>query len=315
MITAYWRPKDRIVEAKLEVSKSKKTVWVDCLNPSKAELAQVAKLTGVDVVEFNEHSVDYERPTTIENEKCSLVIFAAPVLKKYTADVTSFAIFLCKNNNIITIRTEQEMGGISRFRQELLDKNPKYFDSPTKTVQSLLQKIIDTYFEHFDLFQEAADRIEAIVFEKPQKKAVEEVFKIRKSILFFHKGLVANREVILQIEKQHISRITKKDIPEFRDLYNDLVQLVDTADTQRNVLTGILDIYTSSVSNQMNNVIKKLTVVASYVLIPTLIASIYGMNFRFMPEIPWQWGYPFSLGLMVFSILAVYFYFRRSKML
>jgi len=315
MITVYSRPKGKIVESKLDALKSKKTAWADCFNPTKKELEELSKLTNVPVLEFSEHIVDYERPATIEAENYSLIVFGAPVLKKHGAEATSLAIFLCRNQTVVTIRTEEELEGVAKLRQELLEKNPKYFDSVTRTVQVLMEKIIDTYFEHLDLFQEAAERIEAIVFQNPQKKAIEEVSKIRKTMLFFHKALIANREAVLSIEKQHISRLAKKELPEFRDVYNDIVQLIDTTDTLRNILISIVDIYTSTMSNQLNQAIKKLTVVASYVLIPTLIASIYGMNFRFMPEIPWKWGYPFSLGLMIVSILIVYYYFRKSKMI
>lgn len=315
MIKAYWRSKDKIVEDSIEASRSKKNVWLDCVSPTKQELEQLSKVTGVDVHEFRERLVSYERPTTVEGEGYSLMVFGAPVLKKKGARVASVAVFVCKDQTLITLRTEEDTGGIERFRKELLEKNPKYFDSLTITLFNLLQKIIDTYFEHIDIFQESADKIETSVFENPQKKAIEDIFKIRKSLLFFHKALVANREVVLQIEKEHLSKLSKKDVRKFRDLYNDIVQLVDTVDTQRNILTGIVDIYTSASANQMNQVIKRLTVVASYVLIPTLIASIYGMNFHVMPEISRVWGYPFSLGLMLASIIIVYIYFRRSKLL
>jgi magnesium transporter len=302
------------VEGKLDALRSKKTTWVDCFNPTKKELEDISKLTGVPVIEFKEHLLSYERPTTLEDDSFSLIVFGAPVMHKDRTVATSFAIFLCKNNNIITIRTE-EMEGILKFKNDIIEKNYKRFDSVTKTVQLMLELIIDTYFEYMDNFHEQADKIEAAVFKKPQKRSIEDLFKVRKSVLFFHKALIANREVLLAIEKQHVSRLTKKDLPEFRDLRDDVMQLIDTEDMLRTMLTGILDIYTSSLSNQLNQAMKKLTVIASYVLIPTLIASIYGMNFRFMPEIPWKWGYPVSLGMMIISIVAVYFYFKKSKML
>ncbi len=314
MITVYWRPQGTVVKGNIESLRSKKTVWVDCLNPTKQELEEISKLTHVPVPEFQDRVVDYERPTTSEEEKYSLIVFGAPVLNKGVGEGTSLAIFLCNNQNLVTIRTE-EIEGMTKFKEDVLAKNPKHIDSSTKMVQFMLARIIDTYFEHLELFQESADKIESTVFENPQKKAIHETFKIRKAMLIFHKTLVANREVISSIEKHQLSRLDKKDIDGFRDMREDVLQLMDTADTLRNVLTVILEIYTSSMSNQMNQVIKKLTVVASYVLIPTLIASIYGMNFRFMPEIPWKWGYPFSLALMIASILLVYYYFRKSKML
>ena len=314
MITIYWRPKGEVIQGKIEALRSKKTVWVDCFNPTKKELENISQLVGVPASEFNEHVVDYERPTTVEDETYSLIVFGAPVLNKGVGEGTTIAIFICKNQNIITIRTE-EIEGLSKFKEEILGKSPKYVDSSTKIVQMMLASIIDSYFEHLELFQESADKIESTAFENPQKKVIHDTFKIRKAMLLFHKTLVANREVLLAVEKKHLRRMNKKDLAEFRDMKDDVMQLIDTADTLRSVLTGVLDIYNSSVSNQMNHVIKKLTVVASYVLIPTLIASIYGMNFRNMPELFWEWGYPFSLALMVFSVLAVYFYFRKSKML
>ncbi|NQU79599.1 magnesium/cobalt transporter CorA [Candidatus Woesearchaeota archaeon] len=314
MITAYWRPNGKVVKGSIDALKSRKTAWIDCINPTTAELEKISKLTGVPAVDFSEHIVNYERPTTIESDKYSLIIFGSPVARKHLADVASCAIFLCNKHNIVTIRTK-EIEWADKFRDELINKNPKYFDSRTRTVQVILEKMIDSYFDHLEKFQEATDKIESIVFKNPQRKSVEETFKIRKVMLFFHKTLVANREVMLAIEKQHISRLNDKKIQDYRDMREDIIQLIDTTDTLRSVLTSVLDIYTSAVSNQMNQAMKKLTVIASYVLIPTLIASIYGMNFRFMPEIPWKLGYPFSLALMIVSILVVYFYFKKTKML
>ena len=113
-----------------------------------------------------------------------------------------------------------------------------------------------------------------------------------------------------------MKEIDKKNIKRFRSLYNDITQLIDTEGTYRDIMTGTLEIYLSSVSNNLNQVMKTLTIVASFILLPTLIAGIYGMNFHFMPEINTQfgqkYGYYFALFLMAFSILLMYFYFRRK---
>jgi len=100
-------------------------------------------------------------------------------------------------------------------------------------------------------------------------------------------------------------------------LYNDVTQLIDMEGTYRDILTGTLDIYLSSISNNLNQVMKTLTIVASFVLIPTLISGIYGMNFSKaspynMPELYWQYGYFFALGLMLFSIIFTYIFFRKK---
>ncbi|MFH1063504.1 MAG: magnesium/cobalt transporter CorA [Candidatus Woesearchaeota archaeon] len=313
MIDIYYRPENRVVQGKLKNLKSRKTVWVDCFNPSKQEIDDVCAIAGIPKQEFKEHLLGYERPTTLETEDYSLVVFGAPIQRGNTR-VSSLALFICKNQTVVTLRTA-EIDALARVKREMLDKNPKYLDSSTALLQIILERIISSYFEHMERFQEHTDHIEAIVFKAPQKEAVEETFKIRKSVLLFQKALVANKEAILSIEKGNLSRLSKKDVVDFRDIREDVMQLIDSGDTQRIILTGVLDIYTSSVSNQMSEVIKKLTVVASYVLIPTLIASIYGMNFKNMPELSWQWGYPFSMGVMALSIFSVWYYFRKSKMI
>lgn len=313
MLTVYSRQNGNIVSGSIDALKLK-TDWIDCLNPTKNELITLSKLSNIPLEVLKERLVSYERPTTLEASNFSMIVFGAPVVKKNEHTVASIAIFICKNKDIITVRTE-ETKSIDDFKNELLEHNPAYFDSNTKTVRVILEWVIDSFFDYLETFEEKTDELEAVTFERPNKKAITETFKIRKALLFFHKTLVANREVIVSIEKEYLSRIEKKEIKEFKELREDILQLIDATDTLRNILTGILELYTSSMSNLTSHTIKKLTVVASYVLIPTLIASIYGMNFRFMPEISWKWGYPFSLGIMSISILAVYLYFRKSNML
>lgn len=314
MLNVYAKEKNKVVKTELKILKSKTVAWVDCYKPTKDELEQLSTITKVPVTEFKQHITKYERPNTFEFESYSLIVFGVPYVENKNIKITSIAIFLFNNRNIVTIRSE-EIDGITNFMHDLIEKNPKYFDSHTKTVRVLLEKILNDYFIFLDMFQDIAERIEGIVFHNTQSKSIEEVFRLKKTMLFFHKALLANREVILAIEKEYVSKLSRKEIHEFRDLYNDLVQLIDEEETLRDILTGVTNIYMSSVSNNLNQAMKKLTVVASYVLIPTLIASIYGMNFKVMPEIPWVWGYPFSIGLMILSILAMYLYFKHSKWL
>ena len=105
--------------------------------------------------------------------------------------------------------------------------------------------------------------------------------------------------------------ITKPNIHLFRDLHYDVTELIEMETTYRDILSGTLEIYVSTISNNLNEVMKKLTVYGSYILVPTLIAGIYGMNFQHMPEIPWIWGYPFALGLMVFTVILMHSGFKR----
>ncbi|MFH0867931.1 MAG: CorA family divalent cation transporter, partial [Candidatus Woesearchaeota archaeon] len=180
----------------------------------------------------------------------------------------------------------------------------------------LLDEILNAYFSILDTLEEKIDKIEDKVIEKPDKATVGNIFSVKKTLIFFHRALAANREVITSIEKEYVANIDKKNVKRFRALYNDVTQLIEMEGTYRDILTGTLDVYLSSVSNNLNHVIKTLTIGASFVLIPTLIASIYGMNFEFMPEIHTalgqRFGYYFALVLMALSIIISYAFFKKK---
>lgn len=318
MITVLQKKGKKVVELKLEELKKQAirtnaAVWIDAQNPTGEELHALSDILGFPYSELREHTTKYERPRRFEFEKYSMLVLAVPINEKGITR-TSVSFFIHPKNNILTIRT-RPVEAIEYLKKELLEKETDYIESPVKLLCRLMERIVDDYFQQQDEFQEVADNIETAVLHKPDNTHIEQLFKLKKQLLFSHKALVANREVIRDVENGRIAKLTTKEVYEFRDVYNDVVQLIDANETLRDIVTGVIDIYISSISNQLNKVMKKLTVMASYVLIPTLIASIYGMNFRFMPEIPWKWGYPFSIGLMIFSILVMYIYFKKVKWL
>ena len=136
---------------------------------------------------------------------------------------------------------------------------------------------------------------------------------IKKVLIYFHRSLIANREVIAGIEKEYLNEIKKKELKRFRELYNDVIQLIDMSETYREILTGSLDMYLSTISNNMNLSMKRLTVYATFILLPTLISGLYGMNFRYMPELYWPWGYWYALGLMALSVILLFIFFKKKK--
>lgn len=314
MIRVYKYVKGAIKGGSLSDLNSKKSmVWVDCFNPSPKELKEICSYTKIPLGDLKETVDEEERPKVMDIENYSLIIVRAPLFGKDEILTTPISTFLSKNkNNVITIRLK-EIRAVERIK-DLMEKGKiKFLEKGIGSfVYKLLDEILNTYFNVLDKVDENIDKIEERVFEKPDRTTVEHIFETKKTLIYFHKALTANREVITAIEKEYVAHIQRKDIKQFRTLYNDVVQLIDEEGTYRDVLTGTLDIYLSSVSNNLNIVMKKLTAMASFVLIPTLISGIYGMNFRMMPELYWTYGYFFALGLMVLSITAMYIYFKKK---
>ena len=292
--------------------------WAECVSPTPKELEDISKKAKIPVKELREVLDKEKRPKVYDLENYSVIIVRAPWVGHEEISTTPISIFISKNkNNIITIELKK-VNSINKIKGLILEKKfDIYVDGLSLFTYRLLDKILDAYFSIFDILEEKIDAIEDEVVRRPNKSTVHSIFAVKKTLIFFHRALTANREVITAIEKEYIINIDKKNIKRFRDLYNDATQLIDMEGTYRDILTGTLDIYLSSLSNNINQVMKTLTIIASFVLIPTLISGVYGMNFSSaspynMPELYWQYGYFFALGLMLVSIIFTYIFFRRK---
>ena len=316
MIKVYKYEKGDVHEVGVNELSSPATIWADCHNPTKADLQELSEKAGLNASDIKEALDKEERPRLFDMDNYTQIVFRAPYFENDEISTTPVTILISKKlNNVITLRLH-ELRTVTTFHQLIKDGKYSIFERGVSYfVYRFLDEIFNTYFLVLDEVEEQIDKIEDEVIEKPDKKTVRQIFVIKKTLIYFHKSLTANREVITAIEKEYASNITKRDIQHFRMLYHDVVQLIDMVATYRDVLTGTLDLYLSAVSQTLSNVMKKLTAMGSFVLIPTLIASVYVMNFRYLPELEWKYGYFFSLGLMVLSVTFLYIYFKKKNWL
>ncbi len=314
MITTMEYKDEKIVKDDLKDITSPKTFnWVDVVEPTKEELKTIASITKIPIHHLHMAVEEEERPKVVEIDgPFSLLIFGAPSFEEDEITTTPVFMYISKQHNyIITIR-KRDAKSISKLKNSekinsFFDKGPSYF------TYRLMDAILSAYFDVLDDVEDIIDKIEDKVLKEPDIHIVEKIFETKKTLIYFTKTMTANREVISSIERGYVHEIDKRRAPQFIALYNDTVQLVDMSTTFREILTGTLDTYLSSVSNNLNHIMKTLTVGASFVLIPTLIASVYGMNFKVMPELYWKYGYVFSIGLMVVSSFAIWLFFKKKK--
>ena len=317
MLRVYKFQKGGVKSGSLNDLSSSSICWADCTNPTKKELKDISEKAKIPLNELKSVLDEDERPKVSDVEKYSLIIVRTPWIKDDDILTTPLSIFISKDkNNIITI-TLKETHAIRKIKK-LIDtkKIDLYSMGMSFFTYKLLDEVLDAYFFVLDTLEERIDLIEDHVIEKPDKISVRNIFSVKKTLIYFHKALTANREVISSIEKEYVTNIDKKNIKRFRALYNDVTQLIDTEGTYRDILTGTLDVYLSSVSNNLNKVMKTLTIGASFILIPTLISGIYGMNFQYVPEmhtaLGQRFGYYFALGFMVLSVVVSYLFFKKK---
>jgi magnesium transporter len=185
----------------------------------------------------------------------------------------------------------------------------------------MLDEIVDGYLDVIDRFEDAADDIEdAVATEEDgaegetMRSLAQRIFRLRQQVVRFRRLAAPMREVIdLLIETPTI--VTAPLTPYFRDIMDHVIRTTELNDNIRDLLTSARELQLAQVANRQNVVMKQLTAWAAIILIPTLIAGIYGMNFRHMPELDWAFGYPFALALMGVTAYLLYRSFRKREWL
>jgi len=182
-------------------------------------------------------------------------------------------------------------------------------------VYALLDAVVDNYFVVLERIGEKIEGIEDEIVTNPSPETLQAIHDLKRQMILLRKSVWPLREVISRLERWE-SKLINKSIDIFlRDVYDHTIQVIDAVETYRDMLSGMLDIYMSSVSNRMNEVMKVLTIIATIFIPLTLVAGIYGMNFTYMPELEWIWGYPFILLIMLAVVIVMLFYFRKRKWL
>jgi magnesium transporter len=165
---------------------------------------------------------------------------------------------------------------------------------------ALIDAIVDHYFVILEAVGDKMEDLEAELLDNPTRDTVEIIHEMKQEMIYMRKHIWPIREIINGLVKTESSLIQEQMHVYFRDVYDHTIQIIDTIESYRDILAGMLDIYLSTVSNKMNEVMKVLTIIATIFIPITFVAGIYGMNFKFMPELEWRWGY-----VMVWAIIVV----------
>ncbi len=180
---------------------------------------------------------------------------------------------------------------------------------------SLLDAVVDNYFVALERLGENIELIEDEVVETPTQATVQKLYRLKRELIFLHKSVWPLREVVGSLGKRESGLIKDPTVIYFRDVYDHVIQVIDSVEIYREMLTEMFDIYLSSVSNRLNAVMKVLTIIATIFMPLTFIAGVYGMNFKHMPELEWRCGYPLIILIMAGIAVSMLIIFKRKKWL
>jgi magnesium transporter len=182
---------------------------------------------------------------------------------------------------------------------------------PDYLAYALIDVLVDAYYPVVEALGDALDELEDEVIARPRRDALARLTAVRRSLLLLHRTIWPQREAISSLLRDGGTLVEEPVRPYLRDCLDHAFQIIDVVETHREMAVGIMDIYMSSVSNRMNEVMKVLTVLASIFIPLTFIVGIYGMNFENMPELRSRWGYPAVWVVMVAVAVGMLVHFRR----
>jgi magnesium transporter len=196
-----------------------------------------------------------------------------------------------------------------------IEKGRLRVTGPDSLLHALLDVIVDNYFLVLEKLAERIEDIEDELIDNPTTATVQAIYRMKREMLFLHKAVWPLREVVGSLQRRDSELVQDSTVIYLRDLYDHTIQVVDTLETLRDMLSGMLDIYLSSVSNRLNEVMKVLTIIATIFMPLTFIVGLYGMNFKHMPELEWRYGYLVVVLVMAAIAIGMLIFFRRKRWL
>jgi len=180
---------------------------------------------------------------------------------------------------------------------------------------ALVDAVVDEYFGVLEAMGERLESLQDAVVTNPQPATLNDIHLLRRELLVLRKAVWPLREALAKVERSESPLVRAATKVFFRDVYDHVIQVIDTIETLREMVTGVLDIYLSSTTYRLNEVIKVLTIITTIFMPLTFIVGVYGMNFEFMPELHSKWGYPLVLVGMAAVAIGMLVFFKRKKWL
>ncbi|HQA83166.1 MAG TPA: magnesium/cobalt transporter CorA [Syntrophales bacterium] len=244
------------------------------------------------------------------------------VLKTFAADASLMAevkpeqVSLVFGSNFVLSLQEKESKLLLPIRERIRQGKGKIRKlGADYLAHAILDTVVDSYFS---ILEDIGDEIEACeedLVNRPGTAVMKRIQYLKRNMIILRKSVWPLREAVAALERSESPLIAESTNIYFRDVYDHTIQVMDTIETYRDSLSGMLDIYLSSLSNRMNEIMKVLTIIATIFIPLTFIAGVYGMNFEYMPELKWRWGYFIVWGVIIFIALFMLKWFRKNRWL
>ena len=288
-------------------------LWVDVVDPTDADLECLQREFALHPLAIEDVRHRFQRPKLEQYPTHTFIV-------AYTSRLQEVDLFVGPHW-VITVREADSTGDVwscdaakTRFERTRPERC-----APGFLIYVLLDELVDGYFDATDAAEDKLEELENRIFDNehvPDESAIQqELFDVRRQLLFFRRAVVPLREVLNMMLRREVEWVDDGTAVHLQDVYDHVLRAIDLIDGQRELMGNAVDAHLAIISNRMNSVMKKMTSWGAILLLSTLVAGIYGMNFRHMPELGWKFGYASALGVMATITIVGYWAFKRKDWL
>lgn len=288
-------------------------LWVDMIDPSDEESYLLTSEFGFHPLAIEDVLSEMSRPKVDDYGEFLFTVaqVLGPPMQEEDIDVWPIGIFLT-DNAVVTVHF-RKMPPVATVARRLERDSRIISRGADFLFHSLLDHVVDTYFAALNQLEKEVDHVEVEVFDDPDKGTLRLMFHIRRDLSIINRVVWPQSEVVARITRGIFPLISERCAVYFNDIHDHLQVMQATVGVQRESVNSAVDLYFSLLSTKTNDIMKFLTILSALFLPATFIVGLYGMNFKSMPELTWDYGYPFSLALILAVVVGLLVFFKRRR--
>ena len=239
----------------------------------------------------------HERPT-LSTDEDDLIFFVVPGVQPNGAEERFVEIaFFVRPNAVVTVATER-LATLDRWFESCVKRSHSKHDNVIDIAHSIIDVIVDDYYPVIDTLNELIDELEESVYGGRHVE-IGESLAVKRRLLEVRRRVGPLRDILNGLLRRDLAIIPEASFVYFQDIYDHTLRIIEVIDMERDILSAVMDAHLSVQSNRLNRIMQNMTIISTLLMTAAFVAGIYGMNFKFMPEIDWPYGYAFAWGLMI----------------
>jgi magnesium transporter len=304
-----------VEECQTFINRSDMNLWINVDGLDKIEVVEkLGSYFGVHPLTLEDILNTGQRPKTEDYESYIYTVLKMMLLDEVKEEILIDQVSIILGPNYILSFQEREGDVFDPIRERLKNPGSRLRKNGVDLLAySLIDAVVDNYFLILEHFGEQIENLEEELIIHPGPEILKAVQRFKRDMITLRRSIWPLRELINNLQRTESGLIKKTTQIYLRDVYDHTIQVIDSIEAFRDILSSMVDVYLSSLSNRMNDIMKVLTVIATIFIPLTFIAGVYGMNFEYMPELEWRWGYPVVLTGMALIGVSMFLYFKRKR--